>query len=151
MQSKSLPPSQESQSNQVLSQNVFQHLSQGASTSFLSGEVAQVSEEGEATDVLEPGTQSGALPNRECLMWTCNLWKETALNMHATRQSPKQHQLLAPDLPNSTTQHIGPIGKRKLIFTDPYSGGEQSGKQAKADACFCSLATSEATSEGQNI
>ena len=151
VQSKSLPPSQESQSNQVLSQNVFQHLSQGASTSFLSGEVAQVSEEGEATDVLEPGTQSGALPNRECLMQTCNLWKKTAQNMHTTCQSPKWHQLLAPDLPNSMTQHIGPIGKCKLIFTDPYSGGEQSGKQAKADAHFCSLATSEATSEGQNI
>ncbi len=68
--------------------------------------------------------------------------------MHATQKLPKQHQQPSPDLPNLTTQHIGPIGKCKLLFTDPYSRGEQLDKWAKADAlsapanaCFCSLAT----------
>ncbi len=73
-----------------------------------------------------------------------------AHNMHATQKSPKRHQQPSSDLPNLTTQHIGPIGKCKLLFTDPYSGGEQLGKRAKADALsapinthFHSLATSE--------
>ena len=37
------------------------------------------------TKVSEAGTQSDALPNRECLMQNCNSWRETACNMHATR------------------------------------------------------------------
>ncbi len=77
-----------------------------------------------------------------------------ACNMHATRKSPKWCQWPSPDLPNLTTQHIGPIGKCKLLFTDPYSGGEQSGKQAKADALSAPTNThfrSLATSEGQDL
>ncbi len=122
-------PSGASQCTQI--PNVFQFSPQ-ASSSLLSGGATQIS--GEATKVSEVGTQSGALPNRECLMWNCNPWRETARNMHATWKSPKRCQRPSPDLPNSTTQHIGPIGKCKLLFTDPYSGGEQSGKWAKADA-----------------
>ncbi len=70
--------------------------------------------------------------------------------MHVTQKSPKQHQQPSSNLPNLTTQHIGPIGKCKLLFTDPYSEGEQSDKWAKADAlsaptniCFHSLTTLE--------
>jgi len=37
-------------------------------------------------------------------------------------------------LHNSTTEHIGHTGKHKIIFNDPYCGGEQSGKRAKSDA-----------------
>ncbi len=87
-------------------------------------------------------------------MQNCNPWKETARNMHATWKSPKRHQWPSPDLPNSITQHIGPIGKCKLLFTDPYSGGEQSGKQAKADALSAPANAhfhSLATLEGQDL
>ncbi len=87
-------------------------------------------------------------------MRNCNSWRETARNMHATQKSPKRRQRPSPDLPNSTTQHIGPIGKCKLLFTDPYSGGEQSGKQAKADALSAPANArfhSLATSEGQDL
>ncbi len=70
--------------------------------------------------------------------------------MYTTQKSPKWHQQPSPDLPNSTTQYIRPVGKHKLLFTDPYSEGEQSGKWAKADALsaptnphFHSLATSK--------
>jgi hypothetical protein len=71
-----------------------------------------------------------------------------------SRPGRNRHQRTAPDLPNSTTQHIGQIGKRKLIFTDPYSGGEQSGKRAKADALSAPANArfrSLATSEGQDL
>src|SRR6266702_6829856 len=138
-------PSEASQCNQI--PNAFQFPPQ-VSSSLLSGGATQIS--GEATKVSEAGTQSDTLPNRERLLQNCTSWRDTAHNMHATRKSPKRRQQPSPDLPNSTTQHIGPIGKRKLLFTDPYSGGEQLGKQAKEDAlsaptnaCFCSLATSE--------
>ena len=154
VQNKSLPPPQESEPNQIQSKNAFLDIPKGASTSLSGEETPRETQVWAATNVSEPGTQSGALPNRERLMRTCNLWKEMARNMHATRKSPKRRQPLAPDLPNSTTQHIGPIGKRKLIFTDPYSGGEQSGKRAKADALSASANArfrSLATSAGQNI
>ena len=78
---------------------------------------------------------------------------ETSKNMHV-RILPKRRQLpVASVLPSSTTQHIGPSGKRKLaIYTDPYGGGEQSGKRAKADAVSVAAnahAHSLAPSQGQ--
>jgi hypothetical protein len=53
------------------------------------------------------------------------------------RSPPKRRQRaqIAAAAPSTTTEHIGPIGvKRKLLFTDAYNGGEQSGKRAKPDA-----------------
>jgi hypothetical protein len=151
VQSKSLPSAQEMQGVSIQPQNATQIPSTRAPDSFSSGEASQLSVAGEGTKFRAPGTQLQALPNRERLIPNCNLWKETARNMHATRKSPKQHQ---PPVPSSTTQRIGPIGKRKFLFTDPYSGGEKPGKHAKADALSASANAhfrSLATSEGQNV
>ena len=56
--------------------------------------------------------------------------------MMSVKAPPKwpQAQTFAT-LPSSTSQHISPISiKHKLLFTDAYNSGEQSGKHAKADA-----------------
>jgi hypothetical protein len=83
------------------------------------------------TSISEPS----ALPNRDRLSPNQNLWAATVKKMGA-RTPPKRCQpARAAVLPSSTSQHIGPINaKRKLLFTDAYSGGEQSGKRAKVDA-----------------
>jgi len=70
---------------------------------------------------------SDRLPNRDRLSPNANLWKETEDKIYH-RISPKKA------LHNSTTEHIGPTGKCKIVFNDPYCGREQSGKCAKIDA-----------------
>jgi hypothetical protein len=90
---------------------------------------------GKVPPISESAVPSGALPNRERLSPNQNLWAATAKKMGA-RTPPKRCQP-APTaaVPSSTSRHIGPIGvKRKLLFTDAFNGGEQSGKRAKADA-----------------
>lgn len=98
------------------------------------------------------GSRSEALPKWDRLSPNKNLWLETSRNMHV-RISPKRRRRdqAVPNTPSSTAQHIGPRGKRKLAtYTDPYCGGEQSGKRAKPDAvsaaansCARSLALSQ--------
>ena len=103
-----------------------------ASSDDLSGEESQLPQVSDS----ETGTQSGALPKRERLSPNRNLWRDTSRTMNV-RISPRRRQRPAtpPVLPNSTARHIGPSGKRKLpLYPDPYGGGEQSGKRAKADA-----------------
>ena len=72
-------------------------------------------------------TSSDHLPKRDQLSPNANLWKETQDNTYH-RISPKKV------LHNSTTEHIGHTGKRKIILNNPYCGGEQLGKCAKSDA-----------------
>jgi len=97
------------------------------------------------------GTRSDALRKRDRLVPNANLWLATSQNMHVWISPKRRQRPAASALPGSTAQHIGPSGKRKLVvYTDPYSGGEQSGKQAKPDAVSaasntraCSLAPSQ--------
>ena len=99
-----------------------------ATPAFLSGELPHHASNSDSAP-------SGALPNRDRLSPNQNLWAATIKKM-GVRSPPKRRQRdTAAAVPSSTNQHIGPIGvKRKLIFTDAYGGGEQSGKRAKSDA-----------------
>ena len=102
-----------------------------AATSFLTGEVPH-REVPHASNL----ASASALPNRERLSPNQNLWAATTKKM-GVRSQPKRRQRASPAtvVPSSTSEHIGSIGvKRKLLFTDAYNGGEQSGKRAKPDA-----------------
>ncbi len=79
--------------------------------------------------ISNPGTQSEHLPKRERLSPNRNLWNDTSKNMHHPSKRRR-----AQDSSNLTTEHIGPVGKHKLVFNNPYSGGERPGKRAKLDA-----------------
>ena len=74
---------------------------------------------------------SHALPNREVSPPNQNSWTETAERMGCKR-APKRR---LPGEHGLTERSIGaPKGKRKCLYTDPYAGGERSGKRAKPDA-----------------
>jgi hypothetical protein len=145
-----IPPSQNSQSQGSILPHISpQILPQVAPSGSLSGEGLHL----HVASISGTGTRSDALPNRDRLVPNANLWKETSKNMHV-RVSPKRRQKpSASVVPSSTAQHIGPSRKRKLaLYTDPYGGGEQSGKRAKPDALSVAAnarARSLASSQGQ--
>ena len=133
-------PSQDSQIQNPINTQIRSQLPPlDALSDNLSGEESQLPHISNS----ELGTRLGALLKRERLSPNRNLWRDTSRNMNV-QISPRccQGPTTPPDLPNSMARHIRPSGKRNLpLYPDPYGGGEQSGKWAKADAL--SLATND--------
>ena len=74
---------------------------------------------------------SRALPNREVSPPNQNSWTATAERM-VWKRAPKRRR---PDEYGITERSIGASkGKRNVLHTDAYAGGERSGKRAKPDA-----------------
>jgi len=76
---------------------------------------------------------SNALPEKDVIAPNQKSWTETAKRMGVKRRAPKRKCL--PEERGMTAQSIGVAkGKRRLVHSDPYAGGERSGKRAKPDA-----------------
>jgi hypothetical protein len=82
---------------------------------------------------------SSALPDKDLIVPNQKSWPETAKRMGVIK-APKRKRL--PEERGLTEQCIGVAkGKRRRIHTDPYAGGERSGKRAKPDACSAAANT----------
>jgi hypothetical protein len=76
---------------------------------------------------------SSALPEKDVIAPNQKSWTETAERMGVKRGAPKRKCL--PEESGTTARSIGIAkGKRRRVHTDPYAGGERSGKRAKPDA-----------------
>ena len=74
---------------------------------------------------------SRALLDKEYVPPNQHSWTETAERM-MWKRAPKRR---LPDERGLTEHSIGaPKGRRQRVYTDPYAGGERSGKRAKLDA-----------------
>ena len=105
-------------------------------SSPISSQIAATSGELTHHPSIPSGPPSGALPIWDCLSPNQNLWVATAKQM-GVKMPPKQCQcqIAIAAVPSTTSQHISSMGrKHKLLFTDPYGSGEQSGKHARANA-----------------
>jgi hypothetical protein len=78
---------------------------------------------------------SKALPEKDFIAPNQKSWTETAERMGVKRGGPKRKCPPAPEERGVTARSIGDAkGKRRRVHTDPYAGGERSGKRAKLDA-----------------
>jgi len=76
---------------------------------------------------------SQALPEKDVFNANQKTWAETAKRMGQPRKASKHTH--GPVSGNTATERIGHAkGKRSRKYTDPYAGGERSGKCAKPDA-----------------
>ena len=76
----------------------------------------------------------GPLPDKENVPWNQNTWAETAERMGckcAPKRAPKRRLSGEHGI---TERSIGTRKAHKHLHTDPYAGGERSGKRAKPDA-----------------
>jgi hypothetical protein len=75
---------------------------------------------------------SNALPEKDVVAPNQKSWTETAERMGVKRHASKRKCL--PEECGMTAQSIGVAkGKRRQVHSDPYAGGERSGKRAKPD------------------
>jgi hypothetical protein len=76
---------------------------------------------------------SSALPEKDFIAPNQKSWTETAERMGVKRGARRRKCL--PEERGITAQSIGAAkGKRRRVHSDPYAGGERSGKRAKPDA-----------------
>ena len=76
---------------------------------------------------------SNTLPEKDVITPNQKSWTETAERMGVKRGAPKRKCL--PEKRGMTAQSIGVAkGKCRRVHSDPYAGGERSGKRAKPDA-----------------
>ncbi|KAH9159021.1 hypothetical protein EDB89DRAFT_1917023 [Lactarius sanguifluus] len=84
------------------------------------------------TVVIASANGSCPLLQEERIASNQHSWMETAKSMGAKRVM-KCHKV--PEDPRPTEEAIGTAkGKRRWVYTDPYTGGERPGRLAKADA-----------------
>jgi hypothetical protein len=75
---------------------------------------------------------TSAIPDKEVIAPNQKSWTETAERM-GVKRAPKHKRL--PEERGLTERSIGATkGKRISVYSDPYAGGERSGKRAKPDA-----------------
>jgi hypothetical protein len=76
---------------------------------------------------------SNALPEKDVIAPNQKSWTETAERMGVKRRASKRQCL--PEERRITAQSISVAkGKHRWVHSDPYAGGERSGKRAKPDA-----------------